>query len=395
MRGIITDQPVNPDDPRVIGAGVVMAVIGPIFFLLQPFYVGALADVLGFNAQQIGWLIGAEISGTAIASIAAFFYVRQLNWRAVVIFGLLAQAICNFASCLVTGYVELLLLRFVTAVLGMGPLYIIAIAMLSVTKRTGLNFSVVVFGQMTLAIAGLAILPNFVPKFGLAALFAPIAIIGVIALSVTGFIPRQAMTRPEGMVPETARNNARPAIGVLWVQSLWYLGIAGVWTFIERVGVEAGLASADVNKALAIGMAVGLAGAVGSGYLTERFGRVVPFLLGMAFQCVAITLLLEGRDYYGFLAIICLYNLMWNMSIPPLFELMAAADVQNRYAVILPTAQALALMLGAILGGLFVHDFGLSSVLISGIVFTLLALLLFLVVSNRLTRSAKIQSAPI
>ena len=130
MRGIITDQPVNPDDPRVIGAGVVMAVIGPIFFLLQPFYVGALADVLGFNAQQIGWLIGAEISGTAIASIAAFFYVRQLNWRAVVIFGLLAQAICNFASCLVTGYVELLLLRFVTAVLGMGPLYIIAIAML-------------------------------------------------------------------------------------------------------------------------------------------------------------------------------------------------------------------------------------------------------------------------
>ena len=394
MKGISTDQPVNPDDSRVIGAAVVMAVIGPIFFLLQPFYVGALADVVGFNAQQIGWLIGAEISGTAVASIAAFFYVRYLNWRAVVTFALLAQAICNLASCLVTGYTELLLLRFVTAVLGMGPLYIIAIAMLSVTTRTGVNFSIVVFGQMTLAIAGLAILPDFVQQFGMAALFAPIAIIGVVAFSITGFIPRQAMTRAEGRVPEIARNNARPAIGVLWVQSLWYLGIAGVWTFIERIGVEAGLASTDVNTALAIGMAVGLAGAISSGYLTERFGRVLPFLVGMIFQCVAITLLLEGRDYYGFLAIICLYNLMWNMSMPPLFELMALADGQNRYAVILPTAQALALMIGAIMGGIFVHDFGLSAVLISGIVFTLLALLLFLVIAYWLDRSAKIQSAP-
>ena len=390
----MTDQPVNPDDPRVIGAAVVMAVIGPIFFLLQPMYVGALVDVLGFNAQQIGWLIGAEISGTAVASIAAFFYVRHLNWRAVVSFGLLAQAICNLVSCLVTGYVELLLLRFATAALGMGPLYIISIAMLSVTKRTGFNFSIVVFGQMTLAIAGLAILPNFVPQFGLAALFAPIAIIGAIAFSVTRFIPRQAMNRSGNMVLDIARNNASPAIGVLGVQSLWYLGIAGVWTFIERVGVDAGLVSADVNKALAIGMAVGLAGAISSGYLTERFGRVLPFVVGMVFQCVAITLLLEGRDYYGFLAIICLYNLMWNMSIPPLFELMAVADGQNRFAVILPTAQALALMIGAIMGGMFVHDFGLSAVLISGIVFTLLALLLFLFIAYRLDRSAKIQSAP-
>jgi len=237
-------------------------------------------------------------------------------------------------------------------------------------------------------------LPNFVQQFGMAALFAPIAIIGVVAFSITGFIPRQAMTRAEGRVPEIARNNARPAIGVLWVQSLWYLGIAGVWTFIERIGVEAGLASTDVNTALAIGMAVGLAGAISSGYLTERFGRVLPFLVGMIFQCVAITLLLEGRDYYGFLAIICLYNLMWNMSMPPLFELMALADGQNRYAVILPTAQALALMIGAIMGGIFVHDFGLSAVLISGIVFTLLALLLFLVIAYWLDRSAKIQSAP-
>ena len=53
-----------------------------------------------------------------------------------------------------------------------------------------------------------------------------------------------------------------------------------------------------------------------------------------------------------------------------------------------------ALMIGAIMGGIFVHDFGLSAVLISGIVFTLLALLLFLVIAYWLDRSAKIQSAP-
>jgi len=388
----VSGQPVNPDDPRTIGAGVVMAVIGPIFFLLQPFYVGTLADVLGFNAQQIGWLIGAEISGTAIASIAAFFYIRRLNWQAVVVLGLVTQAICNLASCFVTGYLELVILRLVTAVFGMGPIYIVAIAMLSVTTRTSHNFSLVVFGQMTLAIAGLAILPSFVPEFGLGALFAPVAVVGILAFGIIRFVPKVAMARAEQAIPEAVRNNPRPAVGVLGVQLLWYLGIAGVWTFIERIGVDAGVATKDVNNALAIGMAVGLAGAISSGYLTERFGRVMPFMVGMGFQAVAIALLFEGRDYFGFLAIVCLFNLAWNLSIPPLFELMAVADSQNRLTVMLPTAQAVALLVGSIIGGLLVHDFGLSAVLVSGIAFTLLALGLFLLIAYKLAQSPRVTS---
>ena len=387
MTALENSRDPDPNNNKTIYSAVVLAVIGPIFFLLQPIYAGALTDTLGFNAQEIGWLIGAEISGTAIASVSAFFCIRRLNWRAVVLFGLAAQAICNLASCFVTGYLELLMLRLVTAVLGMGPIYIVAVAMLSATERTGRNFSLVVFGQMTLAIAGMAIVPQFIPDYGLAALFVPVAVIGILACGVARYIPQQAAVRLEQSIPDYARENSAPAIGVLWIQGFWYLGIAGVWTFIERIGVGQGIPAIDVSGALAIGMAVGLAGAISSGYLIERFGRLLPFTVGMVFQVVAIALLFEGRGYTGFLLVICLYNVMWNISIPPIFELMAAADGQGRFAVILPTAQAVALLVGAIMGGILVHDYGLMAVLVSGILFTTVALLLFAGISIRLDRS--------
>lgn len=386
MTDAVSEQSIDPNNPWTIFAAVSMAVIGPIFFLLQPLYAGALADVLHFNAQEIGWLIGVEISGTAIASVLAFFFVRRLNWRVIVLFGLLAQAVCNLASCFVTGYVELLLLRLVTAVFGMGPVYVISIALLSVTARTGRNFSIVVFGQMSLSIVCLALLPQFIPQYGLGALFVPIAVIGLFACFLTKFIPTRSVTKASVESSSGTQGRSGPAIAVLWVQCLWYIGIAGVWTFIERIGIDAGIPAVDVGEALAVGMAVGLVGAVSSGFLTERYGRVLPFAVGMIFQVVAISFLFVNRDYSGFLIIICLYNVMWNLSLPPLFELMAAADSQLRFAVILPTAQAVALMVGAIVGGTLVHNYGFASVLTSGIVFTLGALTLFIWVSVRLDR---------
>lgn len=380
------------DAPGSTTAGIFLCVLGPIFFLIQPLYVGTLADQVGFDPQQIGWISGAEFGGTAVVSIAAFFLIHRINWRTVITFALLIQALGNFASGYVTSFTELLVLRLATAVFGMAPLYIVAIAILSNTARVSRNFSLVVFGQMLLAIASLAMLPDFIASYGLAPLFFPFACLGLLALPLVYFVPNgsdQGTSHPRrqeanGILSLAA---AMPATGVLLVQLVWYAGIGGVWAFVERVGVAGGIAPGDVADALALGMAVGLAGALSAGYLTERWGRIPPFLIGMLFQVVAIALLLRTVTPETFLLSVCIYNFMWNLCLPPLFDLIVAADPKNRFSVLLPTFQSLGIVVGSVLGGTLVKNQGLSAVLLVGIFLTVAALALYLVIALRIERA--------
>jgi len=383
----------NSDAPGSTAAGIFLCVLGPIFFLIQPLYVGTLTDQLGFDPQQVGWISGAEFGGTVVVSIAGFFLIHRLNWRLVIAAALTVQAIGNFASGYFTSFTELLILRLTTATFGMAPLYIVAIAILSNTSRVSRNFSLVVFGQMLLAIASLALLPDFIPHHGLATLFVPFACLGLIALPLLYLVPEGAKGRtgaPQPTRPEdsNATTSIVPAAGVLVVQVIWYAGIGGVWAFIERVGVAGGLAAGDVADALAVGMGVGLIGALSAGYLTERLGRIPPFLTGMLFQVVAIAILLNTVTPGSFLLSVCIYNFMWNLCLPPLFDLIVATDPKNRFSVLLPTFQSLGIIIGSVVGGTLVKNFGLPALLAAGIGLTLLSLAIYILIARQYERPA-------
>ena len=373
--------------PTVVTA-IFLCSLGPVFFLIQPIYVGTLADQVGFNPQQIGWISGAEFSGTAIASIAGFFLLRRLDWQKIATIALLLQAIGNILSGYSNSFVELLLLRFLTATLGMAPLYVLSIAVLSNTSRASRNFALVVFGQMLIAIVGLALLPNFTPRYGLATLFYPVAFIGLMALTLLSFVPKGSGRDADASQPSEATLTAFvPAAGVLLVQLIWYTGVGGVWAFVERVGVAGGMAPTDVGDALATGMAVGLVGALSAGYLTEKRGFILPFLVGMLSQTVAIGLLLQNVTPATYLISVCLYNFMWNLCLPPIFGLIVAVDSTNRFSVLLPTCQSLGIVVGSVVGGTLAKTQGLPVVMLVGIALTLVALGVYLWIARQVGRS--------
>jgi len=51
------------DRPSAISAMVVLVVVGAMFFLLMPMYIGALTDYAGFDVKQIGNLTFFELIG--------------------------------------------------------------------------------------------------------------------------------------------------------------------------------------------------------------------------------------------------------------------------------------------------------------------------------------------
>ena len=187
-----------------------------------------------------------------------------------------------------------------------------------------------------------------------------------------------------------------PSPFAIWLalgcQAVWYLGIGGVWAFVERIGVEAGIDAEGIGRALAIGMAVGLMGAFLAAAVADRFGRVIPFVVAMLGQVVAVWYLAGLEEMNGLIIAICLYNSTWNFALPYLFSMAALADTRGQLMVLMSTAQAVGLTFGTSIAGAIIGRYGLTAVTWQGGAAAMAALLIFVVLGQQL-RDAMASSA--
>ena len=374
------------NNTATITTAIILSFLGAAIFLLQPVYVGALAEELQFDNQQIGVLVGAEIGGNSVAAIAAFFLIKRLNWRVYLTLSLVVLAVGNFLSCLTTDYSTLLLIRPLTGLLGMGPVYALSIAILSATEHLSRNFGWAVFGQVLFGMLGLTFLPSFIGDWGVAAVYLLLTVLAVLSLFLVRFVPLRGKAASVQISTASLVRNRPAMLGVL-SQWVWYIGIGGVWTFIERIGVGGGIEVEAVGRALGIGMGVGLLGALFAGFAGERFGRLLPPVLAMISQVLIIGLFVDVGNYFVYMVAACLFNFMWNLTLPFLFELVAVADVSGRFSVLLPTAQSTGIVVGAVMAGSLAEKFTLNSILYMGAITTLLALGLYTFVAVRVARA--------
>ncbi len=379
------------DRPAAIAIIVMLGAVAVAGFNIQPMYLGALADHLGFSPEQLGLVAGAEIAGGALAGVVATFWIRRWNWRRVALTALLALGLGNIASANVTGFESLVVIRFLTGFLGIGSNYALAIAALSDTQKRERNFSIAVVVQVSVAIAGFMLLPSFIAESGTPAVFLPLATLAFVLLPFLKILPPGG-EKESVVTGDVATASSWPIWLALACQCVWYLGVGGVWAFVERIGVDAGIDNEGIGNALAFGMAVGLLGAFVAAAIADRFGRVVPFAAAMFGQVLAVWLLTSLEDRNSLVIAICLYNGSWNFALPYLFAMAALADTRGQLVVLMSTAQAVGLTLGATMAGAVIARWGLLTVTWQGGTAALAALLIFVMLGQRL-RSVRASSA--
>ena len=377
----------NARDPlSTIGAIVALGAVSVASFNIQPMYLGALADHLRFSAEQLGLIAGAEVAGSALAGIAATQWVRRWPWRRMALLALMALVTGNTVSALISDFGTLIAVRFMTGFFGIGTGYALAIAALSDTVKTERNFSIAIVAQVILAMIGFTWLPSAIGAYGVAAVFLPLAIISLLMIPSLRYLP------PTGLGRATPVNRGAVAPrAAIWLalgcQFFWYLGLGGVWAFVERIGAQAGISPQEVGNALALGMFVGLGGALMAAVIGNRFGRVLPFALAMLGQVIAITLLRDLQSPPLLIFAICLYNGSWNFALPYLFATAAMSDSSGKRVVLMSTAQAVGLTLGAATAGMVIGQFGLVAVTYQGAGSALGALAAFLILAFMLHRA--------
>ncbi len=361
----------------ILGAIGVMVMV-PMFFLVMPIYVGALADDFGFTNAQIGYLISIELGSAALASLTALLWLRKLNWRHVLFVLLAVLGAANLISIQAGGAYEDLLFIRATAGFAAGAMMAIALAALGDTRNQDRNFALGIVGQLGVSGSLLIILPFFVDRWGAASVFTVFFAACVFAIPLARLVPAA------GKTPIVTRITERRSLLPLWGlagSAAIFIGQSAVWAFIERMGSVAGLSPQTIGIALGASVFAGIGGALSAFWLADRKGRLMPMVIAMIGEVICLLFLLGGFTTAIFFAVVIMYSVFWNFWVPYQMSVVAVTDVSGRFIALITFFQAAGIAVGPALVGPLLTENNFDPVAWTGIGFALLAIILFLPVT--------------
>ncbi len=144
--------------PAVLLAGM----SGAAAFNLAPVLLPAASDALALSDSQIGYLMTAEIAGLALASLFSLLLAPRLGCAVLCRLGLVGILAGNLSSQYASGFEGLLLLRFLTGLLGDGLAYSGALVLLGRRSNATAAFALLSLSNMIYAVCALALLPPLV-----------------------------------------------------------------------------------------------------------------------------------------------------------------------------------------------------------------------------------------
>ena len=383
----MSDSDLN--SPKAIIGAIGVMVMVPMFFLVMPMYVGALSDEYGFTHAQIGYLISIELGSAALASLTALFWLRQVNWRTVLLVFLILLAAMNVLSILVGGAYEKLLLIRAVAGFSAGAMMAIALAALGDTQNQDRNFAFGVIGQLGISGCLLLVLPYFIGSWGAASVFTVFLAACVIAIPLTRWLPST------GKAPVVTRITERESLLPLWGlagSAAIFVGQAAVWAFIERMGSAAGLSPGTIGLALGSSVFAGIAGALAASWLANRRGRRIPMALAMIGEVICLLFLFGGYTTAVYFAVVIIYSVCWNFWLPYQMGVIAETDVSGKFVALITLSQAVGIAVGPALVGPLIAQNNFDPVIWTGVGFAILAMLMFLPVTTGNSRKVAEES---
>ena len=309
---------------------VVLGTIAPALFLLAPIVVGGLVEERGMAAQTAGYVIAAELTGMALGIIPAAGWLDRLDWRVTARLSLAMLCVGNLATGVTQTFPLIIVERLLTG-LAAGTVSAICAASLAHRPNPGRWYGILVTTQVLFGGVGMWALPHLISRYGLRAAFFFLAASAFLLLFLTPFLQRGA-DAPAGHT--TASSGSRIATAfVVPAVFLYFVGVNGVWIYLDRLGVQLGLSFVAVGDILAFSSLFAVLGAICAAAAGERVSAAVNCALGLiATICSLVwSLYVHGeRDYRLF---ICAFAFAWSYTWPYLLAVPAKIDPGGRLAL--------------------------------------------------------------
>jgi predicted MFS family arabinose efflux permease len=366
---------VNVNSTMTIIAIVILGVIASSMFILQPIYVQGLVKYLHFSAEQAGLIASTEVFGIATMAIAANFITQKINWRILSLLFVVTASIGNLLSVFFSSYEALSILRFITGI-GCGGLISMSFTMMSLTKRADRNIGYIIAAVLIFGAFGLLTIPSAFQYVGVEGVLAFLALFSVSGLFFIRLLPHSNKSHQE--IRSTKIFTLSTKVIALAGVFIYNSAIGIVWVYMFLVGVESGIDEQTVAYALTLSQFIGIAGAMVPIVFEMRFGRLLPLILGIAGSATGIAFILDSPSIYMYTIGVCLFNFLWNMTLPYLLAMLAEYDSSGRIVTIGVGLQMFGNAVGPAIAVLLLEKGGFDFVNSVAIALFALSLILFI-----------------
>ncbi len=381
------------DQPRAILAAVIISIVGNAVFIGMPMLVGSLADTLGFDEQQLGWLASADLMGIFVASIAASLLVNRLNRQFLVYVGITVAIIANFSSTIFHDFNTLFTIRIISG-LGGGLCYSVGVATLAGTHKTARNFSILLFVLVAVNAIELYTFPSISASWGVDGIFLFFCGAFVLTYYFVRWLPRS--NKEASVQTNNSVNQTSKVVIPTWIPWLClaavacvYINVGAFWAFIERLGVDASLTDDFISNTLALGTLFTLSGCAIATWMGNKYGQSKPLIAAFALMTAILFLLAFKVTPISYVIAATVFNFCWLFI--DVFQLGTIGNIDHsgKYAALVPGAQGFTQSISpAVAGYILSQGYGYEGVMMLCAAGTISAMIIYTIVYAKLKQIA-------
>ena len=381
------------DQPKTIIAAVIISIVGNAVFIGMPMLVGSLADTLGFNEQQLGWLASADLIGIFFASILASLLVNRINRKLLVYIGITVAIIANFSSTLFHDYHTLLAIRIISG-LGGGMCYSIGVATLAGTHKTARNFSILLFVLVAVNAIELYTFPTISQQWGVDGIFIFFCLAFISTYFFVRWLPssnKESHSETSSFEAENTTTNIPAWIPWLCLAAVAcvYINVGAFWAFIERLGDNANLSADFISNTLALGTLFTLSGCAIATWMGNKYGQSKPLIAAFVVMTAILFLLALRVTPITYVIAATVFNFCWLFI--DVFQLGTIGNIDHsgKYAALVPGAQGLTQSVSpAAAGYILSQGYGYAGVMMLCALGTISAMIIYSIVYAKLKQIA-------
>jgi predicted MFS family arabinose efflux permease len=340
-----------------------MGAAGVMLFGVLPLLLGAIADHFQLDEGQAGMVAMAYFGGFFLATLTSIVWIRRVNWKLVSITALFLIATGMVVGAWFTTF-NIVLIGVVLSGAGGGAAYALSAGMVSDMDDPDRKFAIKLIPEQILPAVLLMVLPAFViPIYGLGGFLVTVAAVSVALILFVVWVPAKGKSP---LTTEQGGAKASPLVIVGLLALLFYFGgIAGVWAFLERIANDGNMDPAVVGNLLVVALASTIVGPIVAAIVGDRFGRIVPQVVGTVIVLATFVLLAGEITVMKYGIVMALMPGAWYFVIAYQMGIIADADNSGRYAALMSSA----LGLGAFFGGPIVGSVAQASGFASAYIF--------------------------
>ena len=379
MEHVVNGISATANGRRSIFAASMISAVGAAIFMILPLVIGAAAESQELTSDKAGLVASSYFFAYLLICLSAVFWINRIPWRVVSLCGFILLTCGLLVTVLFPYYGALLAGMFVSGC-GAGILFGLALCVISETDDPDRYFGVKIVAEQLLGAALLFALPLIMRgNDDFETLIWVTALVLASLTVVTFWLPERGTkcTAPEEVTGRTGLS--WPLWLGLAALLVYFGGLAGVWSFVERIADSNGIDMVTIGRGLSFGVIGGGVGAFVAAVTGDRFGRIKPLVA--AGLVIAMVLWAYSREFSGltFAVLTFLFSGMWNYALAYQLGIVASADFSGRYVVLMSAALGSGAMLGPALAGFLIQGTNFAGVFIMALAAVVLATTAFVV----------------